>query len=385
MPQENNLDPDLSVQENLSIYGRYYGLDKQTINERVPELLNFMALEAKTDAKVMHLSGGMKRRLIMARALIGDPDLIILDEPTTGLDPQARVMIWRQLQALKSAGKTLLLTTHYMDEAERLCDDIFMIDNGVVLDRDTPRGLIDRHVKKHVLEVEKPVPDMLPIMEMENLGQTVLFFLDDLEADFGEDACWYRIYAPPGQSRRCFSAADRPPIAGKLRIMGELINRFTNAVWFRNLLTWRRLFWPSMATNVANPLIFLFAFGFGLGAVIETIDGISYLAFVVPGMMAYSAMFAASFEASVSAYARFSMQRTWDAILSSPVRLVELLTGELLWCASKAMLAALTVLVVGGIWGGGELVYRCHIGHPVDVHCRTLFWRLWAIGDGLCL
>lgn len=134
--------------------------------------------------------------------------------------------------------------------------------------------------------------------------------------------------------------------------MGELINRFTGAVWHRNFLTWKRLFWPSMATNVANPLIFLFAFGFGLGAVIDKIDGVSYLAFVVPGMMAYSAMFAASFEASISAYARFNMQKTWDATLSSPVRLVELLTGELLWCASKAMLAAITVLVVGLIWGG---------------------------------
>lgn len=181
VPQESNLDPDLSVAENLSVYGRYYGLDPQTIAERVPELLQFMQLEAKADAKVMHLSGGMKRRLIMARALIGDPDLLILDEPTTGLDPQARVMIWRQLQALKSAGKTLLLTTHYMDEAERLCDEIIMIDHGVVLDVDTPKGLIARHLKKYALEVDKPVPDNLPIMEMENLGRSVLFFLDDIE------------------------------------------------------------------------------------------------------------------------------------------------------------------------------------------------------------
>lgn len=181
VPQESNLDPDLSVAENLAVYGRYYGLETSTIDARVPELLQFMKLEAKSDAKVMHLSGGMKRRLILARALIGDPELIILDEPTTGLDPQARVMIWRQLQALKSAGKTLLLTTHYMDEAERLCDEIIVIDHGKVLDVDTPKGLIASHVKKHVLEVDKPVPEHLPIMEMENLGQSVLFFLDELE------------------------------------------------------------------------------------------------------------------------------------------------------------------------------------------------------------
>lgn len=181
VPQENNLDPDLSVSENLKVFGKYYGLEQSIIDERVPELLSFMQLESKADAKVMHLSGGMKRRLIVARALIGDPDLIILDEPTTGLDPQARVMIWRQLQALKSVDKTLLLTTHYMDEAERLCDHIVVIDHGKILDQGSPRGLIESHVKKHVLEVQRPIPDSLPFMEMENLGQSVLFFLDELE------------------------------------------------------------------------------------------------------------------------------------------------------------------------------------------------------------
>jgi len=134
--------------------------------------------------------------------------------------------------------------------------------------------------------------------------------------------------------------------------MKELINRFSHAVWHRNYLTWRRLIWSSLASNVVNPLIFLFAFGFGLGSLIETIGGVSYLAYVVPGIMAYSAMFAASFESTVSAYARFAMQRTWDATLSTPVRLVELLTGELAWSATKGMVAALAVMIVGMIWGG---------------------------------
>lgn len=129
-------------------------------------------------------------------------------------------------------------------------------------------------------------------------------------------------------------------------------SRYVQAVWWRQALVWRRLFWPSMTSNVANPLLFLFAFGFGLGAVIETVDGQSYLAFVVPGMMAYSAMFAASFEATISAFARFHMQRTWDAVLATPVTLSELLLGELIWAASKAMIAASCVLVVGALWGG---------------------------------
>ena len=129
-------------------------------------------------------------------------------------------------------------------------------------------------------------------------------------------------------------------------------NRYTWAVWRRQALVWRQLIWSSMATNVANPLLFLFAFGYGLGAVIDRIAGLSYLEFVVPGMMAYSAMFASSFETTISAYARFDLQRTWDAILATPVALSELLLGETVWAATKGMLSAISVLVVGWIWGG---------------------------------
>lgn len=124
------------------------------------------------------------------------------------------------------------------------------------------------------------------------------------------------------------------------------------AVWLRQYLVWRKLLWSSLATNVLNPLLFLLAFGFGLGAVIATQGGIGYLAFVVPGMMCYTTLFVASFETTVSAYARFALQRTWDATLATPVSLTELLLGEATWAASKAMLSALCVLLVGGIWGG---------------------------------
>lgn len=124
------------------------------------------------------------------------------------------------------------------------------------------------------------------------------------------------------------------------------------AVCRRQYLVWRNVIWSSMTTNVANPLLFLYAFGFGLGAVIGDMAGLSYLAFVVPGMMAYSAMFTASFETTIGSYARFNMQRTWDAVLATPVRLSELLVGELLWAACKAMLSAVCVLIVGTAWGG---------------------------------
>ncbi len=195
VPQENNLDPDITVAENLEVYGRYFGLASDTLGERVPRLLQFMQLEEKAAAPVMHLSGGMKRRLIIARALIADPELVVLDEPTTGLDPQARALIWRQLLDLKKRGITLLLTTHYMDEAQRLCDHIIVIDQGKILDEGSPRALIDRHVRGHVFEVQKPLPDALANgrWDREDIGDAVLYYvespgdiLDDLpgQADY---------------------------------------------------------------------------------------------------------------------------------------------------------------------------------------------------------
>jgi lipooligosaccharide transport system ATP-binding protein len=183
VPQEDNLDQDLTIAQNLYIYGRYFGLPGSVINERVPQLLTFMQLEEKADARVNQLSGGMKRRLTIARALINDPDLIVLDEPTTGLDPQARVMIWQRILELKKQGKTLLLTTHYMDEAQRLCDEIIIIDHGQILDVGTPAQLIKKHVKEHVFDITKPLPGTLAKppegTASEDLGDSVLFYVDD--------------------------------------------------------------------------------------------------------------------------------------------------------------------------------------------------------------
>jgi lipooligosaccharide transport system ATP-binding protein len=181
VPQESNLDPDISVVENLELYGRYFALPLSIIRERVPRLLEFMQLTEKSDAPVNTLSGGMKRRLIIARALINDPELVILDEPTTGLDPQARVLIWKQLLDLKRQGRALLLTTHYMDEAQQLCDNIVVIDEGTILDEGTPQDLIARHVKSHVIEVRKPHLAISPLerWDHEDIGETVLYFVHD--------------------------------------------------------------------------------------------------------------------------------------------------------------------------------------------------------------
>jgi lipooligosaccharide transport system ATP-binding protein len=153
VPQGDNLDPDFTVSENLLVFGRYFGLRDAEIEARIPKLLEFANLSAKKDARIAELSGGMKRRLTLARALVNDPDLIFMDEPTTGLDPQARHMIWDRLKTLLSEGKTIFLTTHFMDEAERLCDRLAVIDHGKLIAEGPPRELIAQHIEAEVVEV----------------------------------------------------------------------------------------------------------------------------------------------------------------------------------------------------------------------------------------
>lgn len=153
VPQIDSLDPDFSVEENLIVYGRYFGMKRADIVARLDWLLEFSNLTAKRKATINELSGGMKRRLTLARALVNDPDIIFMDEPTTGLDPQARHMIWERLKALLAAGKTILLTTHFMDEAERLCDRLAVIDHGRLIAEGAPRELIAAHIESQVVEV----------------------------------------------------------------------------------------------------------------------------------------------------------------------------------------------------------------------------------------
>jgi lipooligosaccharide transport system ATP-binding protein len=151
--QEDNLDSDLSVRDNLVIYGRYFDLPRRLISRRVDELLEFVQLADRADSLVDALSGGMKRRLTIARALVNQPELLLLDEPTTGLDPQARHLVWDRLYSLKRQGVTLVLTTHYMDEAEQLCDRLVIMDGGHIVAEGSPRALIERHSSREVVEL----------------------------------------------------------------------------------------------------------------------------------------------------------------------------------------------------------------------------------------
>ncbi|CAA9368115.1 MAG: Efflux ABC transporter, ATP-binding protein [uncultured Nocardioides sp.] len=158
-PQEDTLDNELNVFDNLYVYGRYFGIDKATVRERAEELLEFVQLVDKRHARVEDLSGGMKRRLTIARSLVNRPELLLLDEPTTGLDPQARHVLWDQLFRLKQAGVTLVITTHYMDEAEQLCDRLVVMDKGVIAAEGSPRQLIEQHATREVAELRFGIAD----------------------------------------------------------------------------------------------------------------------------------------------------------------------------------------------------------------------------------
>ncbi len=153
VPQVDNLDPDFTVTENLLVYARYFGLRDRDVRARIPRLLEFAGLEARAGARSQALAGGMKRRLALARALVNDPDLLLLDEPTTGLDPQARHLIWERLKQLIGQGKTVLLTTHFMDEAERLCNRIAVMDLGRLICNGSPVELIAQHIEAQVVEI----------------------------------------------------------------------------------------------------------------------------------------------------------------------------------------------------------------------------------------
>jgi lipooligosaccharide transport system ATP-binding protein len=191
VPQADNLDTELRVRENLLVYGRYFGLPRKLVASRADELLAFAQLEEKGKAKVDSLSGGMKRRLTIARALINDPRLLLLDEPTTGLDPQARHILWDRLFRLKEQGTTLLLTTHYMDEAEQLCDRLVVVDSGTIMAEGTPAELIRRYSSREVLEVRfgsdrnSEVATRLSGIgdRLEVLPDRILIYADDGEAE----------------------------------------------------------------------------------------------------------------------------------------------------------------------------------------------------------
>lgn len=213
-PQEDNLDLELTARENLTTYARYFGIPRRVARERADELLEFVQLEERAGSKVDPLSGGMKRRLTIARALVNDPEIVLLDEPTTGLDPQARHLVWERLFRLKQRGVTLVLTTHYMDEAEQLCDRLVIMDGGRIAAEGSPRELIERYSTREVVELRFGAEDLEPYAgklagigaRTEVLPDRILLYADD--GDGAVPAVYERDLNPSGVLVRRASLED---------------------------------------------------------------------------------------------------------------------------------------------------------------------------------
>ena len=189
--QENNIDPDLTVLQNLEVFARYFNIPAAEATRRSRELLRFMALDHRENSRAVDLSGGMIRRLVMARALLNRPELLILDEPTTGLDPQSRHQVWERLEELRADGLSILLTTHNMDEASRLCDRLIIVDRGRLLVEGKPAELVRRHVGRHVIEIVDPAEGLPAFLRergvlFENIGHRLIVDLEDGTALYRE-------------------------------------------------------------------------------------------------------------------------------------------------------------------------------------------------------
>lgn len=195
IPQQDNLDEELTVRENIIMYGRFFGLPRKHLTSKADELLEFAQLTHKASARVEDLSGGMKRRLTIARALVNDPDILLLDEPTTGLDPQARHVLWDRLFRLRERGTTLVLTTHHMEEAEQLCERLIVVDHGQIMAEGSPQGLIREHSTREVLELrfgmdrnQELAAELEPVLEAADIGHSHIEVLPDRLLAYAADA-----------------------------------------------------------------------------------------------------------------------------------------------------------------------------------------------------
>lgn len=203
--QENNIDPDLTVQQNLEVFARYFNMSFEVARAQAQNLLHFMALDHRRNARTTELSGGMMRRLVLARALLNHPELLILDEPTTGLDPQSRHQVWERLEELRAKGLTILLTTHYMDEASRLCDRLIIMDHGRILTEGKPMDMIRQYVGRDIIEVVEPSNNLREFvrsreLQHEDLGHRLLIYVEEgnalyreLSKDYCKEGCIMRM------------------------------------------------------------------------------------------------------------------------------------------------------------------------------------------------
>lgn len=431
--QEDNLDPELSVRDNLLIYAGYFRLSKKEASRRADEILHFMDLERKSLAIVETLSGGQKRRLTIGRALINEPELLILDEPTTGLDPFARHLVWQRLRKLKEAGTTMFLTTHYLEEASQLCDRLIILHQGEIVEEGTPSELVERHVGSEALELgvrpelrqrfkdwgepfskgfhefgddfviftehgerlaqelrsraakegislsyQRLRPTHLEDVFLKLTGETLgteaannatedenrdqeLGQEYEQEQEHGQEHKLEHRYELGYKQRQKHkykykymyqqdqvSEPDQDVVtseqAGFFKRLPE-ITHFPDWSWpligrvfQRNLKVFGKTWKANLMFNFLEPLLYLWAMGFGLGMYVSQIEGLSYLQFLAPGLIASSTMFATTYEMTYGSFTRMGYQKVFHGMVATPVGMDDVLMGEILYGTFKGVL-----------------------------------------------
>ncbi len=371
VPQEDSLELELSVRHNLEMFGRYFDLPRRVVRERATELLEFTQLTERANDKVDNLSGGMKRRLTIARGLINRPEILILDEPTTGLDPQARHLLWDRLYRLKREGVTLIITTHYMDEAEQLCDRLVVMDQGSIVAEGAPRTLIERFSTREVVELRfmtdnheeyferlspfaervEVLPDRVSLYVNngdETLREVHAAHIDAVERARSTQLARGRLLAPHRPIVDGVTVMHRQPAPTSAAPAGFAVGAITRST------TPRRGADRSRA-RVLFPILFLASLGIGVGHLVShhtgLVDGQTYLHYIAPSLLATTTMQLGEGESLWPVLAAVKWVRTYHAAATTPLEPDDILFGKLAWVATRAFATAVFYTIIIGCFG----------------------------------
>ncbi|CAN5450040.1 hypothetical protein BH23ACT9_BH23ACT9_20530 [soil metagenome] len=372
VPQLDNLDGEITCRDNLEIFARLYGVTKAERPRAVADGLALAQLESKADHFVDQLSGGMRRRLLIARGLLHRPELVLLDEPTVGLDPQIRQELWQTIGAVRDTGATVVLTTHYIEEAERLCDTVAIVHHGRLLALGTPAQLVRDHVGSDVVvevhgdrerrERVARLADAIGVAHR-SAGTSVALFtgsVDALENAAGAGDLDHRTRRPANLEDVFVTLTGVAVSTVDVRFRPDAVA----GVVVREWRVFRRV-WGSIAFgSVVEPIVYLLAFGYGFGALVTEVAGIPYLDFMATGAAGIGVLFTGFFPGFINGYFRRSENHLYDGLLATPMTIAELVTGEAVWTGIR------TAGDRGHHPGGGRGVRGvpgCH-GHPYTGH-----------------
>ena len=372
VPQLDNLDTTLTVEQNLRVFAWLYRLGRHERTPAVERALEIANLTGRRDTRVDELSGGMRRRLLIARALVHRPRLVLLDEPTVGLDPQVRQELWALIDSLRSEGVSILMSTHYIEEAERLADTVTIMSEGRAIVTGRPQDLVAEHAGREVLEVYGPPPRLAEV-EAERRRRRAANTSHGHErrdrGDRGRERLRPRRTPPAGQPRGRLRAPDRRghrvTVATVTRRLHRLERPAVAGVLYREMVNFSSYWRSATFSSTVEPTIYLLAFGFGFGSLVSRVGGYDYVEFVGTGTVATAVLFSSVFPGMFSTFVKFRFQRTYDAILAAPVDTEELVTAEALWIAIRAGVygcAPLLVAIAFGLDPRPEMIFIPAIG-----------------------